>query len=288
MHHILQVSKYTAIRQLVYSHLLSAISINTAYQTTVRTSGKKIPLHQGRDEKKILYISGVALWLTKSQNQKPMEIANAIASHLLATCGDVFSIQIVPPGWIHLELTHPAIATWLQNITVGSMGERNNISNPQSTTCNSESLFFVQYAHARCSSLLLLAHREGLITFREPLPNTIPYFKNLIFPNSIPWLDAENKLRLNHSAEGRLITELVQIVDNLESHAHNSAVNWQKAALNLSQAFDTFWRQCRIWGEVKINSPQLAQARLGLIMVTQSILRFLLEEKLGILAPSEL
>ncbi|AFY32374.1 DALR anticodon-binding domain-containing protein [Calothrix sp. PCC 7507] len=282
MHHKLPVSKYTAAKRLVYSHLLNSLSIYAEYKEMLCTKGGKFPLYKGRDEKKILYISGVALWLSKSQNQKPLEIASAIASHLLATCSDVFSVQIVPPGWIHLELTHPVLAAWLQNLVVGSgEGERKGM---QKSSC----LFSVQYAHARCCSLVRLADREGLIKLQEPLLNTSQSTRHVIFPNPIPWLDSEQKLYLNHPAEGRLIGELVQVVDDWESDTFGNAVNWEKAAVDLSQAFETFWRRCRIWGEVEITSPELAQARLGLVIATQFVLRFLLEEKLGVFAPSEL
>ncbi|WP_334869534.1 DALR anticodon-binding domain-containing protein [Nostoc sp.] len=238
--------------------------------------------------------------LSKSQNQKAMELASAIASDLSGICGDVFSIQIVPPGWIHFELTDSTLATWLQSLAVGSsVGEGEMAGREQGageqksreaerTIDAQNSLFTVQYAHARCCSLVLLAHREGLIKLREPVPNTSPTFWDVISPNPLPWLNCDGILRLNHLDEGRLISELIQVIDNIECPDVGGSVKWEKVALNLSQAFEKFWSNCRIWGEVKITSPELAQARLGLLMATQSVLRYVLEENLGVFAPLEL
>ncbi|WP_233718532.1 DALR anticodon-binding domain-containing protein [Nostoc mirabile] len=269
-----------------------------------------------------------------------MELASAIASDISGICSDVFSIQIVPPGLIHFELTHSTLATWLQSLVegsgewgVGSGGDEGEINSKfkiqnsklknfcllppasprlrSATTCllpplsqcplalsvrvasrreaeGMPNLFTVQYAHARCCSLVLLAHREGLIKLREPVPNTSPAFWSVISPNPIPWLNCDGTLRLNHPDERRLIGELIQVVDNIECPDVSGSVKWEKVALSLSQAFEKFWCNCRIWGEVKITSPELAQARLGLLMATQSVLRFVLEENLGVFAPLEL
>ncbi|MEH1867193.1 MAG: DALR anticodon-binding domain-containing protein [Nostoc sp.] len=254
-----------------------------------------------------------------------MELASAIASDLSRTCGDVFSIQIVPPGWIHFELTHLTLATWLQSLVVGSLGENGKqgsreqgvgedegeinskfkIQNsklknfcplpsascllpPLSQSPMPNSLFAVQHAHARCCSLVLLAHREGLIKLREPVPTISPAFWSVISPKPLPWLNCDETLRLNHPGERRLIAELIQVVDNIESPDINGSVKWEKVALNLSQAFENFWSNCRIWGEVKVTLPELAQARIGLLMATQSVLRYVLEENLGVFALLEL
>ncbi|MEH2296721.1 DALR anticodon-binding domain-containing protein [Nostoc sp.] len=232
-----------------------------------------------------------------------MEFASAIASDISGICGGVFSIQIVPPGWIYFELTHSTLATWLQSVAVGSSeaaGGREQGARGDEGTIDAQcpmpnaqcpmpnSLFAVQYAHARCCSLVLLAHREGLIKLREPVPNSSPAFWSVIAPNPIPWLNSDGTLRLNHPDERRLIAELVEVIDNIECPDVSGSVKWEKVALNLSQAFEKFWSNCRIWGDVKITSPEVAQARLGLLMATQSVLKYVLEENLGVFAPLEL
>lgn len=302
MHHKLLVSKYTSTKQLVSSYLINLLSINAHKTENICIKDEKTLLYKGRDDSKVLYISGVALQLSKSQNRKAMELASAIASDISGICGGVFSIQIVPPGWIHFELTHSTLATWLQSLIVvisggegaqgsrkllagGAGGDEGTIDAPCPMP---NSLFAVQYAHARCYSLVLLAHREGLIKLREPVANSSPAFWSVIAPNPIPWLTSDGALRLNHPDERRLIAELVQMVDNIECPDVSGSVKWEKVALNLSQAFEKFWSNCRIWGEVKITSPELAQARLGLLMATQSVLRYVLEENLGVFAPLEL
>jgi hypothetical protein len=133
-----------------------------------------------------------------------------------------------------------------------------------------------------------LAQQEKLIQFGDNNVNTSSAIGNVISPNPIPWLNSDRQLRFSHSASRRLISELVQVVDDLEFRFGAGSVNWEKAAINLSQAFEVFWCNCRIFGEVKITSPELSQARLGLVIATQSVLRFLLEEKLGVQALLEL
>ncbi len=296
MHQKLLLSKHASLKQLVYSYLIKSLSIDTYNIEDIPIKDEKIHLYKGRDNNKVLYISGVALRLSKSQNRKAMELASAIAFDLSRVGGDVFSIQIVPPGWIHFELTHSTLAPWLQSLAVGSLGEQGNTeqgAGEEQRTIDAQypmpnSLFGVQYAHARCCSLVLLAHREGLIKLREPVPNISPAFWDVIFPKPLPWLNCDGILRLNQPDEHRLIAELVQVIDSIECPGVSDSIKWEKVALNLSQAFEKFWSNCRIWGEIKITSPEIAQARLGLLMATQSVLRFVLEENLGVFAPLEL
>ncbi|WP_315788398.1 DALR anticodon-binding domain-containing protein [Fischerella sp. JS2] len=305
---MLLVSKYTAIKQLVHSYLISTLSIYTRYTKIESLANKKIPLSKGRNSNQVFYITGLALQLSKYEKISAMEIAEAIASHLSANSAGVFSIQIVPPGWIHLKLADSVLASWLQRLVEGRVktvakgdgdtrdkgddledkeykGDKEELvtilfsphpshsshsPSPRSPIPNH--LFLTQYAHARCSSLVRLGEQEGLISSE----------------GAIPWLNKQQELRFHHPSELYLLSELVQVVDELECSDSSDSVKWEKPALCLTQMFDNLWRDCQIWGEVKVNSPELAQARLGLIMATQSVLRILLEKKLGILALLEL
>ncbi|BCL37342.1 hypothetical protein NSMS1_37890 [Nostoc sp. MS1] len=217
-----------------------------------------------------------------------MEIAEIITSQVLAICKENLLVRIVAPGWIHLELTDRLLVNWLQHITTVDLPDEEQRELKQ--IINTHCLFAIQYAHARCFSLILLAQREGIIQFNEPLPENWQErsLSGLVSAMQIPWLNSETQLILNHSAERYLISELIGAVDSLIFPQDNKQMNWEKLGLDVSQAFETFWSQCRIWGEVKANCPELTQARLGLVLATQIVLRVLLVTKLGSVAPFEL
>lgn len=292
MHSWLLISNYISIKRLLHSKLFIVLSDYTRFAETEYIEITKIPLYKDRNSNRILYISGVTQQLSKSHNCTAMEIADRIGSKLLATSGDVFTVTIVPPGWIYLELTQSCLAIWLQSLATGCLEQELDIGTAEITSKfqnqNSANLFAIQYAHARCCSLLLLGHREGLIKLREPLPDETSGFCQLVAQEPLPWLNHNNQLFLYHPTERHLLSQLVQVVDDLVCSGVNDAINWQKVTLRLSQAFEDFWCQCRIWGEVKISLKELAQARLGLVMVTQHLLKYLLITKLGVTAPLEL
>jgi arginyl-tRNA synthetase len=277
-----RVSKYTALKQLVYSHLIAALNTDVNVTETQNSPSIDISLYKSRDIDEISYISGVALQRSKLVNFPAVEIADSIASNLLTTCGENLKVQVVSPGWIHLELTDLILAAWLENlVSIGERwgdGEKQNPNTPL-LPC-SPANFTVQYAHARCCSLIRLAKLDGLIQIPQVGTDTS-------LSPTIPWLNID-RIRLNHKAERSLIGELIQVVDDLICPPFNSSLNWEKAALDLTMAFETFWCNCRIWGEVKTQEPSLAQARIGLVMATGSVLRLVLEKKLGICAPIEI
>lgn len=234
-----------------------------------------------------------------------------------------FSLEVLCPGWIHFQLSDRGLATWLQQLIQmppllsdlehdlsigfqkkGDAGERESktknedfktieIAHQKPLTQDpkiARQLFAVQYAHARCCSLLRLAQRQGLIELSDSDFKTQSW--HFVEPNPIPWLYDDQgmhseplRLRLGHAAERGLIEQILDGVDQISSLTPSSPI---KLVTPLSHAFERFYSTCRIWGEVKTETPKLAQARLGLVGVTQKLLRSLLEEQLDVSAPREL
>jgi len=290
-----------AIKQVVLSLLQAVLGLYIPDTSVLHQQARHISLHRAKDCNRVLYISGIAFQLSQLRNIPALEIASALSSKLVVDIAPLvggiiavnllqkFTVQVVPPGWIHLEVTEPAIAAWLQHLV--SPPQIQNWSKEehcQLTLNDTSCLFAVQYAHARCCSLLQMAHREKLITVKEPLDTSRAVFL-AVAPDPIPWLNSDQKLRCCHLAERALIAQLVGTLDELYCPCTSrQPINWEKVALNLSQAFQSFYSCCRIWGEVKIQTLALAQVRLGLVMATQGVLRLLLQDRLGIAAPLEL
>ncbi|HCF27866.1 MAG TPA: glutamate acetyltransferase [Cyanobacteria bacterium UBA11049] len=269
-------------------HLWAALELYI-FDRSVLARLKSPPLKRIQQQQRVLYVSAIALQLSSVLKLPAMDIARALAELVChQTDGQDFTVQVVPPGWIYLELTEFYLAAWLQHLIqappeleLRELGK----SNPKSKI--ELSLFAVQYAHARCCSLLQLAHREELISLKPTSAHNSALWL-AVAPLPIPWLNREQKLCLCHSGEWSLIYQFCAILDELYCpYPSRQPPNWHKAALSLSQAFQIFYSYCRIWGEVKSQNLPLAQARLGLVLITQSLLRLLLQSKLGIVAPSE-
>ncbi|MEB3341344.1 DALR anticodon-binding domain-containing protein [Okeania sp.] len=238
-----------------------------------------------------------------------------------------FRMEVIASGIIYVKITNSSIANWLSNLTsvslksdrskflvdinlqsdetinrtyaetgflkeISSFEQQAHGNKPGFLVGLSKSrvnLFPIQYSHARCCSLLRMGERDGLITLMLTTPENYSQYWLIQTPKAIPWQKINGELQFLHHAEYELIAEIASTLDCIYCVSiTKKSINWVKVANSLSNAFQTFYRQCRIWGEVKVETPELAKARLGLVLVTQSLLRFLLEEKLDTEAPLEL
>ena len=73
------------------------------------------PLYQPREQQRIVYLCAIALQLSTAIQLPALEIASTLAFSLSKELQDVI-VRAVPPGLIHLELTEPLLAAWLQHL----------------------------------------------------------------------------------------------------------------------------------------------------------------------------
>ncbi len=261
------------------------------FQGINMVDSQEIPVTHIKHKTQILYGSAIALKLASQLHQSPFALAEALCIRLNTwnsdrqfSCGTIprdVTVHLLSSGMLQFILTDVGIATWLEQILRYSWVQ----TSLQNLEISWEQ-FQIQYSHARCCSLLRLAEREHLITLAKPNLMTGKTIRISAISSQISWLNNQNQLQFTQSYDYQLLTQLVVIIDALI--LFSDSTNWLKLAVQLSDSFQQFYRYCRIWGEVKQNTPELAQARLGLVSITQFLLRILLEEKLGIMAPEEL
>lgn len=225
--------------------------------------------------------------------KNPLEIAIELAAcfhqaeHSSATTIE-FTIEVFDSGWIYFQLSDRTLAVWLQYlINTCAILLRNtsaSASHPIPKTTSQNSLFPIQYAHARCCGLLRLGEQQNLI--RLSIDSQTPQVGE---PKPIPWLNEQQQLSLVHPMERRLIAQCLRLLDELSQPKRKTSTKLiYKLATELSNITLDFYSTCRIFGEVQRETPQLAQARLGLIAVAKSLLRLMIEEELHSIAPLDL
>ena len=307
-----------AIRSLLHQQILvglSGIGITTGnLHDEFKLVPETIPMHRVSERNYVMYRSAIALRLSPHLPQSACDIANQLLASLPTVIHNSaqqkvlnFTVEVESSGWINFWLSDRALATWLQHLI--HISPRRGLKEREPNNCHGEDihrtplqhllhsqndshhyLFPIQYAHARCCSLLRLAHQYGVVQLTDAQLKTANW--QFVEPNPIPWLNdeqgvdtAEIPLRLVHPSERRLLAQLLEVQDEIATLDRLRAV---KLASALSREFESFYSSCRIWGEVKIQTPKLAQARLGLTAVTQQLLRSLLQDQLGLAAPVEL
>jgi len=174
-------------------------------------------------------------------------------------------VEVFDGGLIQIVVGDQALALWLQGMMSGpDMSLSHPGSDPQASVIQTvqrpnADLFGLQVAHARCCSLLRLGEREGLIGL-EPVTGLPQRIRS---PQPLPWLQEGDRLRFTHPTERALLHSGLDVLEDSPSA--------QQASL-LVRHFQAFEAACRIFGPVKAESSQLAQVRLGLLLLTRHCL----------------
>lgn len=201
-------------------------------------------------------------------------------SHQLNTRLPEIAVQATATGWIQFELGDRAIAAWLDLLLDNALPAQLAIplaATEPAVNLQASVIFDVQYAHARCCSLLRLAHREALMTLDRL---DAPCDWRMTNPTSIPWLTSAGQLCLEHPADRDLLGHLVEALDCLADDSPRRMPRTLRSAQAIAQAMQTFHRVHPLW--CRGVDPTLVVAQLGLLMATQRILYRLLAEGLAL------
>lgn len=239
-----------------------------------------------------------------------------ISVGLMADLLNHIDIQATPSGYLEFSIGESAIADWLNDLTQPtkalfvSADPRFSLADsprqsplpktPLFAKRSHPNLFPIQYAHARCCSLLHLATQHQMI---ELIRLEYPFQLQWTQPNPISWLTIDQQLCTNHAAERQLINQCFTVLDELpwldkRPRQVNSLHNPSQQLLHrdritilaqdLAQAFHTMHQQCQIWGALQNEGSDRLTAHLALILVTQKLLYGLLQFGLGETAPRRL
>ncbi|NEO85048.1 MAG: hypothetical protein F6J87_12470 [Spirulina sp. SIO3F2] len=169
-----------------------------------------------------------------------------------------WQIQLTAQGRLEFQWREEAIAPYLQALrTINWKTDAEHQALPllQLTTEQLQ----LQYCQGRCSSLLRLAQRDGWTVTEQP-----------------DWLSL--------AAEGdrTFFSVWLDCGDRLAMASHPLQLQNLKLLLSLAQAWHIWYAQSQIWGIAKEQPPHLAQARLGIIYLTQQLLSWSLQEMGGV------
>lgn len=279
-------------------------------------NSSEIPVNRVKRDDQVWYISPIALKLTltnarfthhqQSSRQKTIDLAEKIADLLnrdtiaaaiatdlppLDRIGQNFVAETDPSGWIHFNLRAAGLHEWLkvlcdrlptfvlQNHELPIVGWSKGIPDRYHQTS-----FAVLHTYARCCSLLRLGLQEQIVQLDLLNPELAVWIlKN---PGTIAWLNADRQLYCTHPTEQFLIAQIINVLDELGCNTTSLASQrlW-KFAQQLSQSFQQFDAGCRIFGATQTTDRALAQARLGLVLITQALLNWILRSRLYLSPP---
>lgn len=260
--------------------------------------GTTPPLKRIRHPTHILYLSAIAHRLVPQYGVAATKVATEIAQAItqqnmagwnqpeqtepLTTLWQGITVQVTATNDLLFQIHDRAIAIWLNHLI------HHPPTSPLAAVYSASTLlsnpFPLQYAHARCCCLLQLADRTGLITLQGSDSATATW--QWVKPQSIPWLTPTEQLYPNHVAERHLISQLCTVLDQWSERSPTPKLLIQQAE-QLSQAFQVAHRAYPIWGDRSPEAVDRQQAHLALLLVTQRVLRQLLDD-LEIPAPREL
>ncbi|KAM3106372.1 DALR anticodon-binding domain-containing protein [Phormidesmis sp. 146-20] len=243
---------------------------NSSYSS--KLCAAQIPLRQVRNATSLTeYQSAIALKLASGSLRTALPLAYQVAKNFTqfdapqteesTVFQDIlreFTVRVTALGYLEFVLSDRGFAIWLQFLI--EKPPRIPLISADKLPSD-ESTFLCQYSHARCVTLIRLAKEAGIELDRSNR--------------------TQSKPDLSEPADRDLIFLIISVLDDLyDASMTQSSQTVFKGTIALAQAFQRFYKVCQL--------VNLSPRRLSLVMVTQRLLRSLLQEGLGICAPDEL
>lgn len=260
----------------------------TTERSSLDQTARAIPLKRASKAIPFVYVCAIAHRLATPSQPAALiaaQLVDTLLQPLPITGEDSLSgivVQATATGWLQFELSDQAIAAWLDRLLAKALPQQPCApltSMERQMLLPTAAVFEVQYAHARCCSLLRLAHSEGLITL-DGL-DVAPLVWRFANPPSVPWLTTTAQLCLNHPADRKLLGYLVEALDCLSDESSHRTQQRLRSAQAIAQAMQLFHRAHPLWRKTG-TKPNLVVAQLGLLLATQRILYTLLANGLDL------
>lgn len=235
----------------------------------------------------------------------PQEIGTALIAQMSQQTENpwlVPNLSLHPEGWLYAHFSVLELSKWLQSLLVVFPVRADTEPLLISSGVSSDPVIFqLQYAHARCCSLLRLAQQERPIHFSDRNIQLAQWTAPVI------WQTPTGELQFQTLAEHQLLLALMQFPQSLSPNkimygysqaalpGHQTQLEWppsepylRRQAQQWSHVFLNFYGQCRILGDVQQATPELSTARLALVFILRRVLAFVLEAALQVEAPATL
>ncbi|MBD2076944.1 hypothetical protein H6F86_24270 [Phormidium sp. FACHB-592] len=249
---------------------------------------RAIPFKRASKSIPFVYVCAIAHRLATPSQPAALiaaQLVDALLQPLPIPEEDSLSGIVVQPtaiGLLQFELSDRAIASWLDRLLTKALPQQSWVrltSTERQMLLPTAAIFEVQYAYARCCSLLRLAHSEGLITLDRL--DVAPLAWRVVNPPSVPWLTSTAQLCLNHPVDRRLLGYLVEALDCLSNESPHRVQQSLRSAQAIAQAMQAFHRVHPLWRKTG-TEPNLVVSQLGLLLATQRILYVLLADGLNL------
>jgi hypothetical protein len=306
------VIQYPSLGQWLADWLAGAIA--TLDPAKITEGGIPLPLFSQSAHQFGTFASPLLLQLS---SRAPKSISQILGAEILQqwasqpeAIGFSPKLWIHPNGWLYAHFGTEDLSQWLQRLALATPTVLlNQAKEPKAidpSISHEPVLFALQYAHARCCSLLRLAQQEGLLEYGDrfaPGVCTNPFEHR----SAALWQTDAGKLYLKTPSEQAILQALMAFPQSLSPQkviygcpqsidsGNETRLEWSlpyphlhKQAEIWGALFSHFYRDCRLFGAVQTNEPKLTQPRFALVYITKKVLAFLLEDIFQVNAPLEL